>query len=368
MLNFHTGIPKENAMRRIGTMALVAVGFAVALTGCGGGGSSNSGTDGGGPPRITGGGSSFVAPMMKVWASVYADEKKGEVDYNSSGSGAGVTDTVNRSIDFGCTDAPMNPEQLAKAGGEDKIVHIPLIMGAVVPVYNVPEAQKPIQFTGPVLAKIFLGTIEHWDDPALKELNPDAGLPHEKIKVVHRDDPSGTTYIFTDYLSKVSEDWANGPGKGMDVKWKTGAGAKKSDGVAGFINNEKHSIGYVELLYALNKKGIKYGSVKNAEGEFVMGSLKGVEAAAATLTEKDIPGNLCFSFTNAVGKESYPISGTTWAVVLVKQPAAKAKAIKDFLSWVTTDGQKLTNEKHYAALPKVVQEKIAKKLESIKAE
>jgi phosphate transport system substrate-binding protein len=351
-------------MRYRGQTGLAGL-LVLTVLGCGGG-------DTGGAPRITGGGSSFVAPMMKVWASVYGEQKHVEVDYNSTGSGAGVTDTVNGKIDFGCSDAPMNTDQLKAAGGEDKVVHIPLVMGAVVPVYNVPEAKQTLRFTGPVLARIFLGQIEYWDDDPLKELNPDAGLPHEKIKVVHRDDPSGTTYIFTDYLSKVSADWADtkkgGPGKGMDVKWKTGAGATKSDGVAGAINNTKHSIGYVELLYALNKQDIKYGSVKNKKGEFVLASLKGVEAAAATLSDKDIPDNLCFSFTDAPGKDSYPISGTTWAVVLVKQPAAKAKAIKDFLGWVTTEGQKLANDKHYAALPKVVQEKIAKKLESIKAE
>jgi phosphate transport system substrate-binding protein len=315
---------------------------------------------------LNGGGSSFINPIMTKWAGAYNKEKGIQVDYTSSGSGNGIQQMMDKKNDFGCTDAPMSDEQLKKAadlGGE--VLHIPLVMGGVVPIYNLKDVKEQLRFTGPVLADIYLGKIKKWDDPKLKELNPKANLPSDEIAVVHRSDGSGTTYIWADYLSKVSDEWKEKVGKGTDLKWPVGVGAQKSDGVAGQVGRSPGAIGYVELSYALNSK-LQFGAVKNKEGEFVMASLDSVTKAADGAL-KDIPDDLRYSLTDAPGKEAYPICGTTWAVLYGKQPANKAKALADFLRWATHEGQESTKDLQYARLPESMVKRVDDKINQIKA-
>ncbi len=331
-----------------------------AAIGCG----SNSGGDN----RLNIGGSTFVYPMMDKWASIYEKDKGIKVNYNSIGSGGGIRQMTDKTFDFGCSDAPMNDEQIEnakKSGGE--VVHIPLAMGGVVPAYNLPGVEKPVRFTGPVLVDIFMGDIKNWSDGRLQKIQEDGvTLPDLDISVVHRSDGSGTTFIFVDYLSKISPDkWGgkDGPGVGTSVKFPVGVGQKGNEGVAGHVDRNKGAIGYIELIYALSNN-IKYGSVKNEAKEYVMASLESVTAAGdASLTV--IPDDLRYSLTNAPGKESYPISGTVWAIVYVNPPQ-KANLIVDFLRWATHEGQQYTKDLHYAPLPKGIVERVEKKLDMIK--
>jgi len=248
----------------------------------------------------------------------------------------------------------MTDEQLSQA--KTKILHIPTVMGAVVPAYNVPGVSGELKFTPEVLAGIFLGKITTWNDPAIAKANPGVSLPNQSIIVVHRSDGSGTTYIFTDYLSKVSSEWQNGPGKGTSVKWPVGLGGKGNEGVAGMIRQMQGGIGYIELIYAVQNK-IDYGSVKNAGGAFVKASLESVTAAAASV--KSMPADFRVSITNAPGKDAYPISSFTWLLIPEKsKEAAKGKILADFLAWMVDDGQKMTAELTYAPLPGSVAEKV----------
>jgi phosphate transport system substrate-binding protein len=290
---------------------------------------------------------------MKTWAGKYNKAKGVEIDYNSNGSGAGVSQMTEKETDFGCTDAPMNDEQLKKArdkGGD--VIHVPLVMGGVVPTYNLPDLKEPLRFTGPILAKIFLGEIKKWNDPALAAIqDKGVALPDENISVAHRSDASGTSFIFTSYLADVSPEWKEKVGASTSPKWPVGAGQPKNDGVAGLVGGTKGTIGYVELVYALNKKDLKIGSVQNA---------------AANL--KNIPDDLRISLVNPDGKESYPISGTTWAVTYVKHPKDKAVALKQFLTWATHEGQDMNKELFYARIPKEIVERADKKIASITGE
>jgi phosphate transport system substrate-binding protein len=314
---------------------------------------------------LNGSGSSFVKPMMDKWARTYEKEKKTRVDYIAVGSGAGVRQLLEKVTDFACSDAALTDQQLEAAKKADgEVVHIPLVMGGVVPAYNLKDVDKPIRFTGRVLADIFLGKIKKWNDPDLMEINPGLDLPDLDITVVYRADASGSTAIFTDFLTKVSPDWKAKVGTGTTVTWATGVSAKGTDGVANLINKTPGAIGYVELVFALQKK-MKFGAVKNKEGNYVLASLEGVTAAAeAALT--DIPDDLRFSLTNAPGKESYPICGTTWAIVHVQQPEDKGKEVVNFLRWVTHDGQEYATDLYYARLPKGLVDRLEKSLELIK--
>jgi phosphate transport system substrate-binding protein len=318
--------------------------------------------------KLEGQGSTFVQPMMKTWTSAYAKETGTKpINYQGNGSGVGIKTMTQREADFGATDAPMNKEELTKAheaGGD--VVHIPLVMGAVVAAYNLPDVTEPLRFTGPVLADIYLGKIKKWNDPALTALNPQANLKDIDIVVVRRADSSGTTHIWTEYLAKVSPEWKEKVGVGKSVNWPVGVGAQHTDGVAGVIERTKGSIGYVEVQYALGSKNTHFGSVKNEAGEFILPSLESVTAAANSLA--NIPDDLCYSLTNAPGKESYPICGTTWAVMYEKQPEDKAKPLHDFLWWVVHDGQDMTKTLNYAPLPKRLIELVEKKLDRIQSE
>lgn len=314
---------------------------------------------------LNGSGSSFVGPMMVKWARDYEKAKGVKINYTPVGSGAGIRQMIDKETDFGCTDAPLTKEQLQKAqGAGEEVIHVPLVLGGVVPAYNLPEIKEPLRLTGAVLANIFLGTIKTWDDPALKELNPGVNLPAQPITVFHRADSSGTSAIFTDFLAKVSKDWKDKVGTGTHVKWPIGQGHKGNEELATAIKNTPGSIGYVELLHALRSQ-IAHARVKNRDGNFVQGSLEGVTAAAAGAL-KDIPEDLRFSLTNAPGKDAYPISGATWAVFYLKQKEDRGRRLKDFLTWATHDGQDGVTDLYYARLPKELLEKVDGRLKAAK--
>jgi phosphate transport system substrate-binding protein len=308
-----------------------------------------------GQTTLNGAGATFPYPIYSKWFSEYNKlHPDVQINYQSIGSGGGIRQVLNGTVDFGASDGPMSDEQLSQA--KTKILHIPTVLGAVVPAYNVPGVSGEVKFTPEILAGIFLGTIANWNDPALAKVNPGVTFPNQPIIVIYRSDGSGTTYIFTDYLSKVSKDWANSVGKGTSVRWKVGMGGKGNEGVAGQVRQLQGSIGYVELIYAVQNK-ISYGSVKNAAGDFVKASLDGVTEAAASV--KTMPADFRVSITNAPGKTAYPISSFTW--LLIPTPAKdpkKGKIIADFLEWMVTDGQKMTSQLSYAPLPDSVVEKV----------
>jgi phosphate transport system substrate-binding protein len=316
--------------------------------------------------RLNGGGSSFVYPLMTKWVRIYKEARGVEVDYASTGSGNGIQQMTVHNLDFGCSDAPMNEQQLQKAAKEGgNVLHIPLVMGGVVPAYNLPEIDKPLRFTGEILAGIFLGEIKKWNDPKLRAVNDGVNLPDRDIAVVHRSDGSGTTYIWTDYLSKVSPAWKEKMGVNTIIKWPSGQIAQKgTEGVAGQVMRSPGAIGYVEVIFALQSK-IQYGSVQNAAGEFITPTLESVTAAArASIAE--IPDDLRYSLTNAPGKDAYPISGTTWALVYERQKAAKAEVLVNFLRWVTHEGQAYAKDLKYARIPEELIGRIDEKLQRIK--
>jgi phosphate transport system substrate-binding protein len=308
-----------------------------------------------GQTTLNGAGASFPNPIYSKWFSEYNKlHSDVQVNYQSLGSGAGIRQVISGTVDFGASDGPMTDEQLKEA--KAKILHVPTVLGAVVPAYNVPGISGEVKFTPEALAGIFMGKISKWNDPAIAQANPGVKFPDSSIIVVHRSDGSGTTYIFTDYLSKVSKEWESSVGKGASPKWPVGLGGKGNEGVAGQIRQLQGSIGYVELIYAVENK-ITYGSVKNAASNFVKASLEGVTEAAASV--KSMPADFRVSITNAPGKTAYPISSFTWLLIpeQSKDPK-KGKILSDFLNWMVTDGQKMTTQLSYAPLPENVAEKV----------
>jgi len=304
---------------------------------------------------LNGAGATFPYPMYSKWFSEYNKlHSDVQINYQSIGSGGGIRQVLNGTVDFGASDGPMTNEQLAQS--KTKILHIPTVMGAVVPAYNVPGVSGEVKFTPEALAGIFLGKVLKWNDAAITSANPGVKFPDQPIIVIYRSDGSGTTFIFTDYLSKISKEWASTVGKGTSVKWPNGLGGKGNEGVAGQVRQLGGSIGYVELIYAVENK-ITYGSVKNAAGNFVKASLDGVTEAAASAPA--MPADFRVSITNAPGKTAYPISSFTWLLIpeQSKDPK-KGKIIADFLDWMVTDGQKMTSQLSYAPLPASVGEKV----------
>jgi phosphate transport system substrate-binding protein len=302
--------------------------------------------------KITGAGATFPYPIYSKWFAEYSKlHPEVEVNYQSIGSGGGIRQITAQTVFFGATDGPMTNDQLLAAPG--KILHFPTVLGADVPVYNLPEVTTPLKFTGPLLADIFLGKITKWNDPAIGKVNAGVNLPATDITVVHRSDGSGTTYIWVDYLSKVSPEWKQKVGVANSVNWPAGIGGKGNEGVAGTVRQTPGSIGYVELIYALQNK-ISYGSVQNADGEFVNASVQSVTAAAAAAAGA-MPKDFRVSITNAPGKGAYPISSFTW-LLLYENPKDKVqgKIMVDFLKWALTDGQKFAGELGYAPLPEAV--------------
>jgi len=315
---------------------------------------------------INAGGATFPYPIYSKWFDEYHKKVPNiAINYASIGSGGGIAQVTARPVDFGASDGPMSDAQMKEF--QDKrgsaILHFPTVLGAAVPTYNIPGVTAQLNFTGEALAGMFLGKITKWDDPEITKANPGVKLPSNTIVVVHRSDNSGTTFIWTDYLSKVSKDWATKPGRGTSVDWPVGLGGKGSEGVSGSIQQTANSVGYVELVYAIQNK-MTYGKVKNAAGEFVLASLAGVTAAAAAV--KEMPEDFRVSITNAPGKGVYPISSFTWLLIPSKiTDPAKKKAIKDFLAWMLADGQKMTEALSYAPLPKAVVTKELKAIDKI---
>lgn len=305
--------------------------------------------------NLNGAGATFPYPIYSKWFSEYNKVRPDvRINYQSIGSGGGIRQVINGTVDFGATDGPMTDAQLQQA--KRKVLHIPTVLGAVVPAYNIPGVKQEIKFTPEVLAGIFLGKITSWNDAQIAKANPGVSLPSQNIIVVHRSDGSGTTFVFTDYLSKVSAGWKNGPGNGTSVKWPVGLGAKGNEGVAGMVRQMEGAIGYIELIYAEQNK-IPYGSVKNAAGEFVRPSLETTTAAAASV--KNMPADFRVSITNAPGKNAYPIASFTWLLVPQEfKDAGKGKVMVEFLNWMLADGQKLAPQLHYAPLPKEVAGKV----------
>ena len=312
--------------------------------------------------NLNGAGATFPYPIYSKWFNEYHKAHSDvQINYQSIGSGGGIRQLTAGTVDFGASDGPMSDAQLAEA--KRKIYHLPTVLGAVVPAYNVPGVKGELKFTGAVLAQIFSGKITSWNDAQLTKLNPGVNLPNTPIVVAHRSDGSGTTYIWTDYLSKVSPEWQGGPGKGTSVKWPVGLGAKGNEGVAGLIRQMEGAIGYVELIYAL-QNNITYGVVQNASGNFVKASLDSTTAAAASAK---MPADFRVSITNAPGKEAYPICSFTWLLVPAEwKDGAKGKIMVDFLNWMLEEGQGQVQALNYAPLPKEVVEKERAVLKTIK--
>jgi len=312
--------------------------------------------------KINGAGATFPYPMYSKWFSEYNKIRPDvQINYQSIGSGGGIRQVSTGTVDFGATDGPMTNEQLAQAKG--KIYHIPTVLGAVVPAYNLKGLNAELKFSPATLANIFLGRITSWNDAAIARDNPGVNLPNTSIVVVHRSDGSGTTYCFTDYLSKVSKDWETQVGRGTSVRWPSGIGAKGNEGVAGMVRQMDGAIGYIELIYAEQNK-ILYGSVKNAAGSFVKASLASTTAAAAAAK---VPDDFRVSITNAPGKDAYPISTFTWLLVPAKNADAnKQKVIVDFLNWMVSDGQKMASQLSYAPLPAAVAAKVKQTIAQLK--
>lgn len=316
---------------------------------------------------INGAGATFPYPMYSKWFSEYhklhADV---QINYQSIGSGGGIRQMTEGTVDFGASDMPMTDAQLAEAQSKlkTKVLNLPSVLGAVVPAYNISGVSGEVKFTPDALAGIFLGKITKWNDKAITSANPGVNFPDKDIIVVHRSDGSGTTFIWTDYLSKVSSDWKSQVGSGTSVKWPIGLGGRGNEGVAGEIRQLQGSIGYVELIYAV-QNNIPFGSVKNAAGVFLKASLDGVTAAAASAPK--MPADFRVSITNAPGKDAYPISSFTWLLIpqQSKDPA-KGKMLIEFLSWMLTDGQKMTAALSYAPLPEGVVQKEKEAIKQVK--
>jgi phosphate transport system substrate-binding protein len=306
--------------------------------------------------KLTGAGATFPYPIYSKWFSEYSAAHPGvQVNYQSIGSGGGIAQVTKGLVDFGASDMPMTNEMLAAS--KIKLIHIPTVLGADVPAFNVPGVSE-LRFSGDVLADIFLGKITTWADPRIAKDNPGVKLPDQKIIVVHRSEGSGTTFIWTDYLSKVSTEWAGGPGKGSSISWPVGVGGKGNEGVAGLIRQLPGSIGYIELIYALQNH-INFGAVKNVSGNYIKATIQGVTDAAASV--KNMPADYRISITNAPGATAYPISSFTY-LLIPAQPInpANQKTLKDMLSWMVNSGEGEVSSLSYAPLPSNLAQKVLK--------
>ncbi len=314
------------------------------------------------PITLNGAGATFPFPLYSKWSQVYAAEKGVQINYQSIGSGGGIRQFIAKTVDFGASDGPMTDEQIAQAGG--RVLHIPMVAGAVVPVYNVPGVGQGLNFTPDVLADIFLGKITRWSDPRIAAANRQAKLPAAEIVVVHRSDGSGTTAIWVNYLSKVSAEWKNKVGEGTSVNWPTGLGGRGNEGVAGLVRQTPNSLGYIELAYALTNK-MTFGNVRNKAGQFVRPSLSSTTKAMEGAL-KTIPEDYRVFFTNPDGRDVYPVAGFTWILIYGEQPdPVKGKALVDFLWWAVHDGQKYAPTLLYAPLPKSLVSRVGGTLRTV---
>jgi phosphate transport system substrate-binding protein len=322
-----------------------------------------AGAQSSGTVMLNAAGATFPAPIYTKWFDVYHTAHPDvQVNYQAIGSGGGIAQLQNGTVDFGASDMPVPDDQLAKMRG--KVLHFPTVLGAVVPTYNIPGVMGDLNFTQNALAGIYLGTITKWNDPEIAKANPGMKLPGDDIVVVHRSDGSGTSFIFTDFLSKVSPDWKSKVGSGTSPNWPVGLGGKGNDGVTGLVKQTPNAIGYVELIYALSNK-IPYGAVQNASGKFLKADLAGVTAAAAEAA-KSMPDDFRVSITNAPGAAAYPISSFTWLLIPAQySDAGKREAIKAFLNWMVSDGQGYNEALAYAKLPAAVAAKEKKQVSLI---
>jgi phosphate transport system substrate-binding protein len=323
-------------------------------------GSSSGGAD------LTGAGATFPYPIYSKWFADYAAKTGVKINYQSIGSGGGIRQLTEGTVDFGASDAPMTDAELAKTKGP--VLHVPTVLGAVVLTYNVPGVTQPLRLTGDVIADLFLGKIAKWNDPRIKALNPGVSLPATDVLIVHRSDGSGTTYIFSDYLAAVSPTWSAAPGKGKELQWPVGMGGKGNEGVAGQVKQTPGAIGYVELAYA-KQNNLPYATVKNASGAFVVPTIASVTAAGAGAAAS-LPPNTDFrvSIVNAPGADAYPISSFTY-LLINKTPAdaAKGKKILDFVKWALSDGEQSAASLDYAPLPAAIVTRLSARLDSLSA-
>ncbi len=318
------------------------------------------------PVTLTGAGATFQYPLQSRWAAEYAARDPGvRINYQSIGSGGGIRQVIANTVHFGATDGPMTDEQMAEVGAP--VLHIPVTLGAVAVAYNLPEVSSPLRLPARTLADIYLGRVTRWNDQALQAANPGVGLPERPIAVVHRSDGSGTTYIFVDFLAKVSPEWKEKIGVATSVAWPLGLGAKGNEGVTGLVRQTPGAIGYVELTYAL-QNNLPVAAVENASGEFVVPGVESVTTAAALLA-RDLPDDLRVSITNAGGPGAYPISGFSWVVVRQDLPDCKvAQPLARYLWWAVHEGQKYAAPLHYAPLPASVVARCEAKLRSLTCE
>ena len=305
---------------------------------------------------LTGAGSTFINPLMSKWSKEYHTLHPGiQINYQSVGSGGGRQQFLAKTVAFGASDAPLTDEQITQAGGAANVVHVPVTQGSVVIAYNLEGVTKQLRFSPDSVAGMFLGTIKMWNDPKIAADNPGVSLPTKPVLVVHRSEGSGTTDIFTDYLSKVSADWKSKVGRGSSVQWPVGIGGQGNEGVANQIKNTAGGVGYIELAYARQTK-IAYGSVKNRSGNYVDPEPKNVTNAAASL--KEVPADLRFSITDESGAQAYPIAGSTWVLLYKDQAdAEQGKLVTAFVLWALTDGQKFANDLDYAVLSRNLAQK-----------
>jgi phosphate transport system substrate-binding protein len=320
-------------------------------------------TAGASAQNINGAGATFPYPIYSKWFSEYSQlHSNVKINYQPIGSGGGIRQVTEGTVDFGASDVTMTDQQIGAA--KVKVMALPTVLGAVVPVYNIPGVNKELNFSGDVIADIYLGKITSWNDPRIAKDNPGVNLPGKQILPVYRSEGSGTTFIFTDFLSKVSPAWNSGPGRGSAVNWPTGIGQKGSEGVSGMVRQSPNSFGYVELIYAVQNK-IPYGLVKNAAGKFIKASTDSVTIAAAGAA-KNMPADYRISITNAPGADAYPVSSFTWLLLPTHGDAAKTKALTDFLGWMLDHGESEAAALTYAPLPKQVQDMVRKSIATIK--
>lgn len=342
---------------------LAAVVALALVAACGDSSKKNVSTAG---ADLTGAGATFPYPLYSKWFDAYSSKTGVKINYQSIGSGGGIRQLSEQTVDFGGTDAPMSDAELAKAKG-GAVLHIPTALGAVAVIYNLAEVTQPLKLTGDVLAAIYQGQISKWGDARIASLNPGVKLPATDILVVHRSDGSGTSYVFTDYLANISSAWAANPGKGKEVQWPVGLGAKGNDGVAGQVKQTPGAIGYVELAYA-NQNKLSAAMLKNAAGEYVAPAIASVTAAAAGASAKLPPTtDYRVSIVNASGTGVYPISSFTWIILYQKQPdPVKGKTLVDFLRWALSDGQAMEAPLDYAPLPDAMRSALMAKLDTVK--
>ncbi len=352
-------------MERVSLKIAAAVLLAFCVTGCKQSASTSATSEGqSSAQNLNGAGATFPYPIYSRWFSEYASAHPGiHINYQSIGSGGGIRQVSEQTVDFGASDGPMSDQQLAAS--KTPLMHIPSVLGAVVPVYNIPGVTGNLNFAPDVIADIYLGKITKWNDPRLAKDNPGVKFPSSAILPVYRSDGSGTTYIFTDFLSKVSPEWSTKVGKSTSVKWPVGIGQKGNEGVAGMVRQSPSSFGYVELIYALQNK-MTYGAVRNASGKFVLASTDGVTAAAAAAAA-NMPADYRVSITNAAGDASYPISSFTWFLIPThSSDPTKTATLKDFLTWMLDHGESEASSMGYAPLPAQVQSMVRQSIANLK--